>query len=118
MRACLFMPAPFDFPAISERVPLIITSSSQLALYTTAAGVSGVYPFMSSSTTFSIIEALKNTQMVALCEARLESLSASGTDVLPVSLVNITVCVSSGTVSSFLRAAAAAKAEDTPGITS
>ena len=56
--------------------------------------------------------------MVALCSANFDIASSDGFGVLPSGRVIITVCETSGSVSSLSRAAAAAKNELTPGIIS
>ena len=112
------MPASFTFWAISRRVPRTIFCSGQLALYTTATGVSGRYSFRSVADSSSIIPILRKMIMVAWCFARSASFSPSGIGVLPSIRVRITVWLTPGRVYSFFRAAAVARKELTPGMTS
>ena len=58
---------------------------------------------------------LRNRQSVAPCAASSSSFSCAGIGVRPSARVRMTVCESSGSVSSRPRAAAAAVKDDTPG---
>ena len=115
--AHLFIPSAFTFSPISSNVPIIIFSSSQVALATTAIGTFLPYPFLSFSVTLSIIDIDKNIAIEAPTEANFSKSSVSGTLVLPSTLVNITVWVTDGKVNSFLIDDAAATKELTPGTT-
>ena len=110
--------ASFTFCAIFFKVPLIISWSSQVAFFTTAIGVSSLYPTSNSSTTLSIIPIPKKIHIVAWCLDKLEMLSLRGLGVLPSGRVIITVCEISGNVNSVSSTLAVPNNELTPGIIS
>ena len=113
------MPAARVLSAKEPTVHRTIFSSGQLALYTTAAGVSGVYaPCKSAVCTLSISPMDRKITMVAPCAARLASFSRSGTGVRPSMRVMMTVWLTVGRVYSAFSAAAAPQKLETPGVSS
>ena len=78
--------------------PVRSSDFPQEALYTTAAGVSGLYSCISSVARRSIIPTLKKMTIVALCLARSRMLSLGGIAVRPSFLVRITVWLTPGSV--------------------